>query len=107
VDPCENRTPAEPASPGANKRAVVFERSCGATTGFSTHVSVLDSNEAPPQSAGNVFDADSDHGAIKDMTVTVRWLSRDQIVIRYPTRARIFRKEAQARGIAVAYETTP
>jgi hypothetical protein len=70
---CGNGIISEASSPGATKRAVVFESSCGATTGFSTHVSVMNAGEALPDSAGNVFDADTDHGAVEEMIVTVRW----------------------------------
>jgi hypothetical protein len=98
---------SELTSPRGSTRAVVFERSCGATTGFSRHVSVLNAGDALPEAAGNIFDADSDHGAAKDVTVTVRWAASDQLVVRYPGRARVFRKETQANGVAVTYETVP
>jgi hypothetical protein len=104
---CENTIISELSSPGTGKKSVVFERSCGATTGFSTHVSVLNTGEALPQSAGNAFDADSDHGAVKEMNVTVRWAAPDQLVIRYPARARVFKNESRANGVAVAYEAEP
>lgn len=107
MDPCGNTILTDSPSPGGNKRAVIFERSCGATTGFSSQVSVLDANKTFPNSSGNVFIADGDHGAVKEMAVTVRWLSRDQFVIRYPARARVFKKEVQARGVAVEYEAVP
>ena len=108
MDPCENTILAESPSPGANQQAVIFDRSCGATTGFSWQVSVLAAQEKlPSSSGGNVFVADSDHGAVKEMTVTARWVSRDQLVIRYPARARVFKKEVQARGVAVVYEAVP
>jgi len=94
-------------SPSRKTRAVVFERSCGATTSFSTHVSILNAGDTLWQSAGNVFAADSDHGAVKDMTVTVRWAAPDELVVRYPARARVFRKETLANGTAVTYETVP
>ena len=83
----------------------MFERSCGATTGFSTHISVVNEFGQLRKSAGSVFAADSDHDAVKDMTVTVRWVSADQVVIRYPAQARVFKKESQAAGISVVYET--
>lgn len=108
VDPCENTILTESSSPGTNKRAVIFDRSCGATSGFSSQVSVLSANEPLPHSSGgNLFVADDDHGAVKEMAVTVRWVSRDHLVVGYPARARVFKKEAQARGVAVAYETMP
>ena len=90
-----------------NRAAIVFERSCGATTGFSTHVSVVNEFGQLGKSAGNVFVADSDHGAVKEMIVTVRWIAPDQLVIRYPAHARVFKREAQANGTSVAYETAP
>ena len=107
ADPCENRVLSELTAPSGSNRAVVFERSCGATTGFSTHVSVLNDRDPIPKSPGNVFDADSDHGAAKDMTVRVRWAAPDQLVIRYPAQARVFRKETQANGVGVTYEAAP
>jgi hypothetical protein len=107
LDPCGNNVLLEVPSPTERQRAVVFERSCGATTGFSTHVSVLDVGQELPQSGGNVFDADSNHGAVKDMKVTVRWVSQDKLVIRYPTEARVFRKMSRIRDVAIAYENAP
>ena len=107
VDPCENTVLSELTGPTRNRRAVVFERSCGATTDFSTHVSVLNADDARPKSAGNIFIADSDHGGGKDMIVTAPWAAPDQLVVRYPARARIFRRETQVNRIAVTYETRP
>ena len=107
VDPCENKVLSELPAPTGNRAAIVFERSCGATTGFSTHVSVVTEFGQLRKSAGNVFAADSDHGAVKEMTVTVRWVASDTILIRYPAQARVFKKEAQANGVGVAYETAP
>jgi hypothetical protein len=101
ADPCENRVISDVQAPSGNKGAIVFERSCGATTGFSTQVSVVNAF-GTPKSAGNVFRADSDHGVAKDMTVTVRWSGPDQLVIRYPSSARIFKKETRVNGVAVA-----
>lgn len=107
LDPCENAVRTELVSPDQTKRVVVFERSCGATTPFSTRMSVLDRGAALPHSAGNVFDADSDHGAVKDVKVTVQWLSPQQLVIRYPARARVFNSMPGINGVAIAYEPTP
>ena len=104
---CDNTVLSDVNAPSGSTQAVVFERSCGATAGFSTHVSVLNGGHTLPKEPGNVFGADSDHGAAKDMTVTVRWAAPDQLAIRYPARARVFRKETQANGIGVTYETAP
>jgi hypothetical protein len=107
ADPCGNRVLSEVPAPKGNMSAIVFERSCGATTGFSTHVSIVKDFGEHLKSAGNVFAADSDHGAVKEMIVTVRWVALDQVVIRYPAHARVFKREAQTNGVSVAYETAP
>jgi hypothetical protein len=107
ADPCENRVLSEFPGRMGNRAAIVFERSCGATTGFSTHVSVANEFGQLGKSPGNVFVADSDHGAVKKMIVTVRWVAPDRIVVRYPAQARVFKKQAEVNGVNVAYETSP
>src|SRR5437016_6247727 len=59
---CENRVLAEVPSPDGRHRVVVFERSCGATTAFSTQVSVLPAEGALGGGTGNVLIADTDRG---------------------------------------------
>jgi hypothetical protein len=53
-----------------------------------------------------VFAADGDHGAIKDVSVTVRWLSPKELVIRYPALARVYHNETGAKGVVIAYDNT-
>lgn len=61
-DLCGNTLLAETPSPEGNLRAVVFERNCGATTSFSTQVSVIESGSTLPNEGGNVFIATTGHG---------------------------------------------
>ncbi len=42
---CGNVVKAEVVSPSGRYRATVFERNCGATTGYSTHVSLREARE--------------------------------------------------------------
>jgi hypothetical protein len=59
---CNNTVLSETNSPGAELKAVVFTRSCGATTGVSTHVSILpETANLRPKDGGNLFIADTDH----------------------------------------------
>jgi hypothetical protein len=53
-DMCKNIVYKEYASPNAQLKAVVFARDCGATTGFSTQVSILDFDESL-KSNGNIL----------------------------------------------------
>jgi hypothetical protein len=105
LDPCGNRILSE--TEGGSKRAVVFERDCGATTDFSTQVSILNANESAPPEAGNVFIADSDHGAVTNLVVSVRWDSPDHLVVVFPARARVFQQQVQVSGVNISYEKTP
>ena len=59
---CGNDEVVRVPSPDAKFEAVVFQRDCGATTGFSTQVSVVTKGASLPNEAGNVFIADTDHG---------------------------------------------
>jgi hypothetical protein len=102
LDFCRNQVLNETRSPDNGKRAVVFERDCGATTGFSTQISILPATKYLPREAGNVFIEESVHGVAT--TVRVRWDSPQRVVITYPGHARIFRKEVLVKGVAIAYE---
>jgi len=54
-DLCANEIHKVYMSPNKSFKAVVFERNCGATTSFSTQISILDSNEELENEEGNVF----------------------------------------------------
>jgi hypothetical protein len=107
LDPCGNRILSEIPAQVGSKRAVVFERDCGATTDFNTQVSILNANESAPREAGNVFIADSDHGAVTNLIVSVRWDSPDHLVVVFPARARVFQQQVQVIGVNISYEKAP
>jgi hypothetical protein len=107
-EPCENTLLYSVPSPNKNMSAVVFVRSCGATTGFGTHVSLLPGFNESARGAGNVFVADSNHGIVREgrsgeIPIRVEWLSKDTLRIVYPLQARVFRAENSVSGIAVSY----
>ena len=110
---CGNQTLAEVRSPGGTHRAVVFERDCGATSGFSTQVSVLPAGETLPSEGGNLFVADDDHGQAPSgpgggPVVEPVWLAENRLLIRHHPRARVFHSEARVDGVEVTYErSTP
>jgi len=63
ADLCANDVVNTIASPGGPRSLVMFERDCGATTAFSSQVSLLPAG-LQPSSAGNVLILDDDHGRI-------------------------------------------
>ena len=52
---CHNEIFSEVISPNGKYKAVVFERNCGATTGYSTQVSILPASRELQNKKGNVF----------------------------------------------------
>jgi hypothetical protein len=95
---CGNEIGYEEYSPDRKLKAVVFERDCGATTGFSTQVSLLGSAEKLPNEAGNVFTADG------DLRIRVQWQSNSEILVKIPLGAKVHLKQSRVAGISVRYE---
>lgn len=106
---CNNDIITEMPSPSGTRKAVVFQRDCGATTGFSTQVSVLPAREELPPDGGNVFVADDDHGQAPSgpgggPAVEVVWLREERLLIRHHPLARVFRSEPSVGNVVVEYE---
>jgi hypothetical protein len=100
-NPCGNQIGYEQQSPGGKLKAVAFERDCGATTGFTTQISILPSNQELPNEVGNLFIADG------DLKIRMKWETEDKLVITYPRDAKVGLKRATQSGISVRYETAP
>jgi hypothetical protein len=95
-------------SPSKQLKAVVFERECGATTGFSTQISIMHANNDLSNEGGNVFVADTDRGKSPSgpgggPPVEVEWRGESSLNITYDNRARIFLRKDSQNGIAITY----
>jgi len=105
---CSNEVVSRLASPGGEHEAVMFQRDCGATSGFSTQVSILENGEQLSGS-GNTFRADDDHGAARTGAwggswAETRWLASDRLLIHYATNSRLFEQDESVSGVAISYE---
>jgi len=110
LSPCDNEVLQEVPSPEGSYKAVVFQRDCGATTDFSTRVSVLPQGSEAPKGGGNVFVVDTSNGAAPvgpsgGPRVSVEWVADRRLVIAYDPRARTFRKEPNEAGVVVEYRS--
>jgi hypothetical protein len=104
---CRNQILQDLPSPDGRRHAVVFARDCGATTGFSTQLSILTAARTV-SGGGNVFVVDSDHGKGDPgpgggPAVTIRWLDRRTIEVHYDSRARIFTQERRHDDTDIRY----
>ena len=98
---CEDTVVSESSQPGGRHRAVVFVRDCGATTLWSTQVSVLGQEELSDRHGGKVFAAEG--GTPEEPGVTVRWLTRGQLEVAYAPHLRVFHQETTVKGVEVSF----
>lgn len=106
---CGNEVVAEIRSPDGKHKAIEFERGCGATTDFSTQVSVIESErQLGSDDAGNAFTADSNHGSVPVhaagvMRLNIEWLNSNTLQIEYPAGARVFSRNNHVRDVVIQY----
>jgi hypothetical protein len=109
-DPCGNEFIADSISPNQTQKAVIFERDCGSTTSFSTHVSILDRGTSLKDAGKSLFVADTNRGRAPSgpgggPEIFVRWVSDNKLEIRHHRLARVIRADSRSKGINVTYET--
>ena len=108
VDPCGDTLVASKEAPDGKHRAVLFERSCGMTSGFSTQVSVLREGQRL-RGGGNVIVADDDHGAARvgawgGPWMDIEWAGPTHLVVRYAGGARIFSQATKVNSVSISFE---
>jgi hypothetical protein len=105
ADGCGN-TPIQTATaPTGHKAAILFERNCGATTDYTTQISLIEAGEKP-SGKGNIFIAD---GGLKSASwggpwAEMSWLSPGHLLIRYDASARVFEQQESADGVRISFE---
>lgn len=107
-DACENTVASSTLSPNGELAAVLFQRDCGATTGFSTQISIL-RPDGKPTGGGNVFIADDDHGTARvgsweGSWAEAKWLAPDRLLIRYAAKSRLFKRSDRVSGVNITYQ---
>jgi hypothetical protein len=95
-------------APDGLHRAIMFQQDCGATTGFSTQISVLKPQQEPSD-GGNAFIADADHGAAETGEwggpwAEMRWIDNGTLLIRFASGSRIFIQHQQVSGVRINYQ---
>lgn len=108
ADPCANTEVARAASPDRATEAVLFERNCGATTDFSTQISLVKPGAAL-KGAGTVFIADGNRGAApaapwRGPWAEASWQADGSLLVRYDARARVFQQKSEVGGVRITYQ---
>ena len=95
-------------APDGQHKAELFQRDCGATTGFSTQISITATGEKL-SGEGNAFRADDDHGAAPagpwgGPWADVKWLGVDHLLVNYAAKSRTFKRVANVNGVKVTFQ---
>ena len=106
---CQNTVVSRSVSPDAAHVAVLFQRDCGATTSFSTQISVLDASRGNPSGSANTFIADDDHDAARvgiwdGPWAETKWLSADRLLVRYAAKSRLFKQSKRVSDVSITYQ---
>ena len=108
-DMCGNKIIKTEYSPNRKYKIVTFWRNCGATTDFSTQISLLEFDEELKNESGNLFSADGEHGKAETneeniINVKPKWLSNEKVIIEYDENARVFKNENSVNEIKIDYK---
>jgi hypothetical protein len=100
-------------SPDGKWDVLLMVRNAGATTDFSTQLSIVPTGERLSREIafcrpGNVFIADGNHGAVTVdnrglMHVDVVWQSPNLLLITFPRSARVFKQEPRFQSVFINY----
>lgn len=96
-DLCGNTIAQSMASPSGKTKAVVFSRDCGATTGFSTQVSIIPAGDTLPNEVGNALVLDG------TVPIQLQWRSDAALAVSGIGEAQVFREESDVAGVRLSY----
>lgn len=107
----------EIASPNGRYTAMLMVRNAGATTDYSTQISLAATKSLgfrflAPGRPGNLFIADGDHGAVPVngrglMDVELQWESPSDLLIYFPPNARVYKQASKVELVTVKYTSHP
>lgn len=98
---CGNAILKEVQSPNKKHTVVIFTRDCGATTHYSTQLSILDQDEKLENEAGNILVLDF------EPKVEVRWKSDNELIVSYDKTFQKFKEEDSFDDIEIIYLDLP
>jgi hypothetical protein len=94
---CGNEIASRTASANGKLDVVVYNRNCGATTGFNTQVSIVPTGQEP-KGSGTVLILDG------TVPLKVNWTSETSLTLFGMRSARVFHKAKQSKGVTISYE---
>ena len=97
-DLCANEVSQTVVSPSGKLKAVVFNRNCGATTGFNTQVSIQSASEPLPDEGGNILILGG------TVPLKIEWRSDSTLHLSGLGTATVFQQAYSVAGVSVNYD---
>jgi hypothetical protein len=110
-DPCDIKMISAIKSPDGRKDAGLFEKSCGATTGFTYQIYIADLGDTSLQNGSLILhfgrNRDFSWPENRKEFAQISWRDTNilDVALRHP--ARIFDEEKSAKGVSVVYSYAP
>jgi hypothetical protein len=94
-DLCGNDIKQRIPSPNGENIAYIFDRSCGATTGFSPQLSILYKGDELENESGNTFRSEKDF--------SIEWLDEKNLKVIYDISSETYEMKKKVNGITIEY----
>lgn len=92
---CGNEITHKEVSHTGDKVAYIFERNCGATTGNSYHLSIMNSDQKLTNKSGNTF--------VSDDLFKINWINNKKIQVNYLKSTETYEMDRHVNGTKIVY----
>jgi hypothetical protein len=92
---CGNEIVQKLASPNGDKVAYIFQRDCGATTGASYQLSLIDVDEKLPNRSGNTF--------VSDKEFQIKWINNKKLRVNYKKSSKTYEMDKSVNWTKIKY----
>ena len=102
---CDNKISKDISSPDKKLKAVIFTRDCGATTGYSSQLSIIDYSDKLEDEKGNVLIiSDKEVGEeTGGADLNAEWNGNNELIIYFNLEAETFKKKDYIDGVKITY----
>lgn len=98
-NPCKDKVVKEIRLPQTDYKLVAFIRDCGATTDFSTHVSVIGNGQELPKESGNIFSGNHSR------SIDIELEDINTLIVRHDCKEQdVYKKENKFKLLAIKYK---
>jgi hypothetical protein len=104
---CGNTIINQSISPDQKHRAIVFLRDCGATTRYSTQLSIIKNDDSLKNEIGNILIINDEKGGPipdEDSEAEVKWESNNELIVYCDSSVKTFKRENEYKGIKITYK---